>query len=153
MRKLVKGITGGVILVGGVSMARPGSSINRIVGHRVRECGRYMRYLSGRLEGLSYRIEGRHPDPNVPDTVLADRIRSELGGLEKSRDIPHVHVMVEDHVALLHGDVATGDDVEAIKHAVAAVSGVRDVKSHLHVGLLNGDTRPSEGHPHPSAES
>ncbi len=148
MRKLVKAVAGGAMLVGGALFARRGNNIDRIVGRFVHHSGRYARYLSGRLEGLSYWIEGRRPDPNVPDTVLADRIRSQLGGLEKSRDLPHVHVMVEDHVALLHGDVGTQDDARAIEHAVAGVSGVKDVRSHLHVGLLNGETRPSEGHSH-----
>ena len=59
--------------------------------------------------------------------------------------------MVENHVALLHGDVATRADAEAIEKAVAAVSGVEGVNSHLHIGLMKSDTRPSEGHqPAPS---
>lgn len=151
MRKVTKGLTGGALLAGGAALACRGRSPNRVAGRLVSGTGRYLRYLSGRLEGLSYRIEGRHPDPNVPDTVLADRIRSELGGLEKRRDLPHVHVMVEDHVALLHGDVATQDDARAIEDAVADVSGVKGVESHLHVGLIEGDTRPSEGRSHVQA--
>src|SRR5581483_3234577 len=89
---------------------------------------------------------GEHPDPDVIDTVLADRIRSSIGPLEKRLDIPHVHVMVEDHVALLHGEVGDAVDAEEIERAVAAVSGVRSVESYLHVGLGRGNTRPSEGH-------
>jgi uncharacterized protein (DUF2267 family) len=60
-------------------------------------------------------------------------------------DLPHIHVMAEDHIALLHGDVATGDQAEQIGGAVAAVSGVEGVESYLHVGLLPSDTRPSQG--------
>jgi osmotically-inducible protein OsmY len=145
MRKTTKGLVGGVMLAGGTVLARQRRDLIRITARVAREAGRRMRYLAGRLEGLSYTIEGRHPDPNVPDNVLADRIRSELGGLEKRRDLPHIHVMVENHVALLHGDVATDDDARVLEHAVAGVSGVSDVKSHLHVGLLNGETRPSQG--------
>lgn len=108
--------------------------------------GRRLRYTAGRLRGATYRLGGRHPDPDVDDRVLADRIRSELGGLEKRRDLPHVHVMVEKHVALLHGDVPTRADADAVEKAVGATSGVTAVKSHLHIGLLKGDTRPSQGH-------
>lgn len=151
MGKALKGLTGGgLMLAGGAVIARQRREVVRISARLVSDAGRHLRYLSGRLEGLSYAIEGRHPDPNVPDSVLADRIRSELGGLEKRRDLPHIHVMVEDHVALLHGEVPTSDDAAAIERAVAAVSGVKDIKSHLHIGLLGGDTRPSEGRAHGS---
>ena len=77
--------------------------------------------------------------------VLADRIRSTLGPLEKRLDLPHIHVMVHDHIALLHGDVGSYREVDEIDTAVAAVSGVAGVDSWLHVGLIAGDTRPSTG--------
>lgn len=79
------------------------------------------------------------------DLVLADRIRSELGSLEHALDIPHVHVMVERHVAVLHGDVPSAVVAREVVERVRQVAGVRDVVSHLHVGLLASDTRPSDG--------
>jgi uncharacterized protein (DUF2267 family) len=100
---------------------------------------------SGRMQGLAYRLSGRRPDPHVDHNVLADRIRSTLGPLEARLDLPHIHVLVEDHVALLHGDVATDAEADQIEAAVAAVSGVEGVESYLHVGLMPSDTRPSEG--------
>ncbi len=60
-------------------------------------------------------------------------------------DLPHIHVMAEEHIALLHGDVATAEQAEQIEAAVAAVSGVEGVESYLHVGLLPSNTRPSDG--------
>lgn len=93
---------------------------------------RRTRYAVGRLEGLQYRFAGRGPDPAVPDDVLADRIRSTLGGVEKRLDAPHVHVMVEDHVALLHGDVPTGADKTSIEWTVLDTPGVRGIESYLH---------------------
>ncbi|HEY8546666.1 MAG TPA: DUF2267 domain-containing protein [Acidimicrobiales bacterium] len=99
----------------------------------------------GELKGQVYRLSGRRPDPDVDHNVLADRIRSTLGPIEARLDLPRIHVMVEDHVALLHGDVATEADAAEIEAAVAAVSGVEGVESYLHVGLLPSDTRPSEG--------
>jgi uncharacterized protein (DUF2267 family) len=100
---------------------------------------------SGRWSGVWYRLLGRRPDPNVDGATLADRIRSELGPLEKRLDLPHVHVMVEDHIALLHGEVGWPHEAAAIERAVGEVSGVRGVESYLHVGLLRSDVRPSEG--------
>jgi uncharacterized protein (DUF2267 family)/osmotically-inducible protein OsmY len=110
-----------------------------------RRAGRQMRYRRGRMQGRLYRLRRGRPDPDVDDSVLADRIRSSLGPLEARFDLPHVHVMVEDHVALLHGDVATAEQAEEIEQAVAQVSGVEGVESYLHVGLLPSSTRPSEG--------
>ena len=146
MRTTVRRLAGGLAVGGGVVLLKPGTPINRLVCRAVDDSARRLRYVSGLMQGLSYRLAGRHPDPNVTDDILADRIRSQLGGLEKHLDLPHVHVMVEKHVALLHGEVATEADVEAIEKAVASVSGVKGVKSHLHVGLIGGDTRPSQGH-------
>jgi hypothetical protein len=108
---------------------------------------RYLRRHAGVLQGAAYRLLRRHPTADVDDRTVADRVRSTLGPLEKRLDIPHVHVMVVDGVAALHGDVADASQAEQIAKAVGAVSGVRRVDSHLHVGLLKSDTRPSESRP------
>jgi uncharacterized protein (DUF2267 family) len=103
---------------------------------------------------VHYRLRQHHPDATVDALTLADRIRSTLGPLERALDVPHVHVMVQGHDALLHGDVATADEAIALERAVRRVVGVRRVDSHLHVGLLGSDTRPSSGRnapPPPSA--
>jgi uncharacterized protein (DUF2267 family) len=113
--------------------------------HQLDNAGRRLCYVAGRLRGASYRLRGRHPDPDVIDNVLADRIRSALGGLEKRLDVPRIHVMVEGHVALLHGEVSSDADADELERAVAAVTGVVDVESYLHVGFTSGDTRPSAG--------
>jgi CBS domain-containing protein len=105
--------------------------------------GRQARSGRGRARGVADRLRGGHARADVADDVLADRIRSSLGPLERRLDIPRVHVMVQHHVALLHGDVATRADRDAVVAAVAAVPGVRGVDDFLHIGLLPGDTRPS----------
>jgi len=119
----------------------PGRLLRRGVDRAVHE----VRYAEGMLEGLRYRLAGGGPDPDVSDDVLADRIRSSLGRLEKRLDVPRVHVTVEDHVALLHGELPTARDVESIERAVRHVPGVRGIESYLHVGLGSFDTRPSAG--------
>jgi uncharacterized protein (DUF2267 family) len=110
--------------------------------HRARQT---LRYVRGVADGAVYRIRGRHPDPTVSDDVLADRVRSTLGLLEKRRDLPRVHVMVEERMVILHGEVPTADDLFAVEDQVLGVAGVSSVESYLHVGLSRGTTRPSTG--------
>lgn len=104
-----------------------------------------LRYAAGVLDGVAYRARGHRPDPDVDDDVLADRVRTALGPVLKQHDLPRVNVMVERHVVLLHGEVGEAAEAEAVMAAARAVPGVRDVRSHLHVGLHPGTTRPSEG--------
>lgn len=131
--------------VGTRSLLRPGSRGRRALRRSADRAARELRYRSGRLRGVSYRLQGRRPDPDVSDGVLADRVRSSLGRIETQLDLPRVHVMAQDHTILLHGDVMTEEQADEIEHEVAAVSGVVGVESYLHVGLLPGDTRPSDG--------
>ncbi|HET7310703.1 MAG TPA: hypothetical protein VFJ17_05200 [Mycobacteriales bacterium] len=82
------------------------------------------------------------------DRTTADRVRSELGPLLKLRDQPHVHVLVTDGVAMLHGDVSDIPTRAAVEAKVLDVAGVRGLRSKLHIGLLRSDTRPSAGRQH-----
>ncbi|HAM02592.1 MAG TPA: hypothetical protein DCQ30_10275 [Acidimicrobiaceae bacterium] len=109
------------------------------------QLARTARYQGGRIEGFRYRLAGRHPDPAVTDGVLADRIRSTLGPLEHRLDIPRIHVLACGHDVMLHGDVDDARHARELVAAVAAVPGVAHVDSHLRVGLIPGDSRPSEG--------
>jgi uncharacterized protein (DUF2267 family) len=131
--------------LGAVAVLWPGTRLHAAARRQATLAARRARCVRGRLHGAAYRLRNRRPDPNASDLVLTDRIRSSLGPLEKRLDLPHLHVMVEDHVALLHGAVPTKADAEELEHAVAAVSGVRGVESYLHVGLGASDTRPSVG--------
>jgi hypothetical protein len=136
---LATGVFGAV--VAGTSDTAFGKA-TRGLAHRL---GRHARYVAGAVPGVAYKLAGRHPDRDVSDDILADRVRSSIGGVEKRLDIPHIHVMVEDHVAILHGEVTEDSDIRTLEHAILRVSGVRGVESHLRVGLAPGDTRPSEG--------
>lgn len=145
MHTATRRVTRGLAIVGGGVLLRPGTRANKAARHQLTALARQLWNLGGHVQGVSYRLRGGRPDPDVSDLVLADRIRSSLGSLEKRLDLPRVHVMVEDHVALLHGAVATEEEAETIERAVEAVSGVAGVESYLHVGLGVGDTRPSAG--------
>jgi uncharacterized protein (DUF2267 family) len=112
---------------------------------RWRRLHRTVRHEAGGWRGVVYRWAGRHPSDDVDDLTLADRVRSTIGPLEKTLDLPHLHVMVEKGVVLLHGEVATDDERQAIEREVSAIAGVRGVESHVHVGVLPAATRPSAG--------
>lgn len=93
----------------------------------------------------------RNPPALHPsDQDLADVVRTRLGPLLKTLDLPRIHVMAEGSNVLLHGEVDTESNADAIEDAVLAMPGVVGVESHLHVGLIPSDTRPSEGKPGPS---
>lgn len=115
MRKSAAGMA--AALVGGVAVAAKAVSARTDVS-------------VARARGLVYRLLRRHPDPNVADDILADRIRSSLGPLEKELKIPRINITVEHGMAILHG-VASSADAQQLEAAVRQVSGVRDVKSHL----------------------
>jgi len=131
--------------VGMVAASTPESALGRRARRLAARLARDARYVAASTPGIVYRLAGRRPDPTVADDVLADRVRSELGPVEKRLDIPRIHVMVEDHVAVLHGDVTDAHTARMLEHAVMRVSGVRGIESHLHCGLARGDTRPSAG--------
>ena len=137
------GLVAGV--VGVVAATAPDSPLGRRARRVGRRLTRDVRYVAASTPGILYRLAGRRPDPYVTDAVLADRIRSTIGPLEKRLDVPRVHVMVDADVAVLHGEVPSDYEAHAVEHAVMQVSGVIGVESHLHPGLVAGDTRPSEG--------
>lgn len=148
-KMIVKTVAFGGALLGLQAFFGPETKSRKALRRRTDKLTRDLRDWSNRLEGVSSRLSGHQPDPNVSDGMLADRIRSSLGRLEAELDLPHVHVMVQDRIALLHGDVATEEDATQIEQATASVPDVTGVESYLHIGLIRGDTRPSEGRNHP----
>lgn len=135
----------GAVLALGIAGLERTAAGRRLSRRLARNVTRAARYESGRLEGLRYRMAGRAPDPGVTDALLADRVRSVLGPLERRLDVPRVHVLACGHGVMLHGDVGTEGEAARIVDAVRAVPGVGTIDSHLHVGYFAGDSRPSEG--------
>jgi uncharacterized protein (DUF2267 family) len=131
-------------LVGAAAVAAPDTAGGRAVRRLSDRLARDVRYMVGAAPGILYRLSGRRPNPDVGDDVLADRVRSSIGPLAKKLDVPRVHVMVEEHVAMLHGDVTTDAAARTIEQAVLEISGIEGVESHLHIGLITGDTKPSD---------
>jgi uncharacterized protein (DUF2267 family) len=145
MRLTGKKLVAGGLVAGGMVVLRPSSGFRRALRRRVERVAARARYERGRLHGVEYRIRHGQPDPTVANADLADRVRSSIGPLVGRLDLPHIHVLANDHVVLLHGEVGSAGDAEAIEAAVAAISGVDAVESYLHVGLIRSDTRPSQG--------
>ena len=82
-------------------------------------------------EAAAYRAVRRQPSTSVDDSILADRIRSTIGPLEKQLHSSPVNVTVENGIAVLHGDIESPEDVARIEAAVRGVAGVHGIRSHL----------------------
>ena len=129
------------------------TSVGHSLSGLVRRTRKEARYVGAALPGVTYRLRGGRPDPDVDDATLTDRVRSALGPVEKALDLPRLHVMVDHRLARLDGDVGDASDARRIERAVRGVAGIANVDSHLHIGLVAGDTRPSEGlQPAPSEQ-
>jgi osmotically-inducible protein OsmY len=116
--------------------------------HKVREAsGRAqaeLRRTAGQVRGRAGHLGGAG---DMDEVTLADRVRSQLGPLEKRLDVPRVLVTVEGTTVKLHGEVPSPEDARTLENAAREVRGVTDLESHLAVGLSSGATRPSESRP------
>ena len=148
MRRLTTVVVAGAGAVTAAAVAARSPRFRRQSRRVWRAMRRVGRYRLGRLEGWWYRASGRHPDPAVGETVLADRVRSMLGPVEHRLDVPRVLVQAQGHEVLIHGDVDSEAHAAEIVGVVRGIPGVEQVTSHLHVGLFRGDSRPSEGTNH-----
>ena len=91
----------------------------------------YVHRAVNRAKGLAYRATRRHPSTKVDDSVLADRIRSTIGPLEKQLQNSRITVTVENGIAILHGDIESSEAATQIEEAVRAVAGVHGIRTHL----------------------
>ena len=91
----------------------------------------YLHRTVNQAKGLAYRAMRRHPSTTVDDSVLADRIRSTIGPLEKQLHTSRVNVTIENGIAILHGDIESPEAAIKIEDAVRGVAGVHGIRSHL----------------------
>jgi osmotically-inducible protein OsmY len=96
-----------------------------------KNAGPYLHRTVNQAKGLTYRAMRRHPSPAVDDSVLADRIRSTIGPLQKQLHSSRINVTVENGMAILHGNLESPEDATQIEDAVRGVAGVHDIRSHL----------------------
>ena len=91
----------------------------------------YLHRTVNQAKGWAYRATRRHPSTPVDDSVLADRIRSTIGPLEKQLHNSRINVTVENGIAILHGDIESPEAAIQIEDAVRGVAGVHGIRSHL----------------------
>jgi osmotically-inducible protein OsmY len=123
MRKRAWAAGVAVAAIGGWLATRP-KSLTKIAS-------RSLRRSAHQAKGMAYRAMRRHPSTRVDDSVLADRIRSTIGPLEKQLHNSRINVTVENGIAILHGDIESREDVTQIEEAVRGVAGVCAIRSHL----------------------
>lgn len=117
--------------VTGASAAAIGGWLSTRSKSLTRHASPYLHRTVNRAKGLTYRAIRRHPSTTVDDSVLADRIRSTIGPLEKQLHSSRINVTVENGIAVLHGDLESADAAAQLEDAVRAVAGVRGVRSNL----------------------
>jgi osmotically-inducible protein OsmY len=123
MRKRVWAAGASVVAIGGWLATRSKSL--------TKNASPYLHRTVNQAKGLAYRATRRHPSTTVDDSVLADRIRSTIGPLEKQLHNSRINVTVENGIAILHGDIESPEAATQIEEAVRAVAGVDGIRSHL----------------------
>ncbi len=96
-----------------------------------------LRRAQGRAEGALHRMDAVPPDPPADDQVLADRVRSALGG----RLPPDVNLTVVERVVELRGEVGSEAAVIDLTDSVSRVPHVSGVTNLLH---LPGQPAPNK---------
>ena len=86
-KRLLQVAAFGAVTIGTVAVAVPDTRIGKRARRLAARLDRDLRYAVASSPGLLYRLAGRHPDPDVPDDILASRIRSRLGPLERRLDV------------------------------------------------------------------
>lgn len=97
---------------------------------RARRVEKRVEYAAGRAEGLRHATNPEEPPPN--DETLKHKVESEV--------ITHnrypkgsIEVTVADGVVELRGVCQTPEQIRALESEVAGVTGVREVRSFLHL--------------------
>lgn len=97
-------------------------------------------YERGRVAGLLHRVFGASTPPPEEDTVLADKVSSEVLGKPEFAG-QTVTLEACDGVVTLRGEIANRDLEAVLREEIANVAGVGKVVSHLH---LPGEPPPNK---------
>ena len=90
--------------------------------------GRRARDFSHRLRGIVYEARARLSTDEVPDDILVERVRAQLG-----RPVSHpraIRVDARDGRVVLAGPILAGEAEELIRQ-VSRIAGVRSIRSEL----------------------
>ncbi len=88
--------------------------------------------VRNRARGTAAQARGRAREQRVPDDVLAERVRAELG--HATRHAGAIDVSAHDGVVVLRGPVLA-DELADVLSAVRTTRGVDDVENELDVHL------------------
>jgi len=94
------------------------------------------RDLRHRLRGMVYRAKSRLAEEEVPDDILVERVRAQLG-----RPVSHpraIDVRAQDGCVILAGPILA-DEVEDLIRQIASIAGVRSIQSKLDLHDEAGD--------------
>jgi hyperosmotically inducible protein len=100
------------------------------------DVARRVQKISNRAAGLAHEISHKHTgqgDDGADDVTIADRVRTELGRLEKEHGLERINVDSFDGVVTLRGPVGEQSVADALVAAASGVLGVREVKNDLAV--------------------
>jgi osmotically-inducible protein OsmY len=103
---------------------------------------RRARDLRQRLRGVVYEAKARMSEEQVPDDILIERVRAQLG-----RPVSHpraVEVRAENGCVVLSGPILA-DEAEDLIRRISRIAGVRSIESQLELHDEPGDV-PSLQH-------
>lgn len=86
---------------------------------------------SGPLIGRTHR--GRIGDVPEQQEEVENRIRTRVGEDQRTADVPHLNVEVNDGVADIRGEVHTEEEKQAVEEIARSVEGVAEVRNLLTV--------------------
>jgi osmotically-inducible protein OsmY len=113
----------------------------RAAARRVREeAARRARDASQRLEGRRY--EAEHAHETVPDDVLVERVRAQLG--KRASHAGAIEVRAENGIVILSGTIPR-HELEPLLRLIPEIRGVRAVESRLEAHDGRGS---APAHPH-----
>ena len=97
---------------------------------------RRTRDLRQRLQGIVYEAKARMSEQQVPDDILIERVRAQLG-----RPVSHpraIEVRAESGKVVLSGPILA-DEAEDLIQRISRIPGVRSIESQLEVHAEPGD--------------
>ena len=100
---------------------------------------RRTRDLRQRLQGIVYEAKARMSEQQVPDDILIERVRAQLG-----RPVSHpraIEVRAESGKVVLSGPILA-DEAEDLIQRISRIPGVRSIESQLEVHAEPGDIPP-----------
>lgn len=131
-RRMVRGALLGAGAIGTIVAASSDRGLGRWIQRAARRVESDARYVAGAIPGITYRISGEHPDPDVSDEVIAERVRARLGQITSRLGVQPIQAQVLERVALLEGALPSERDAHRLERAALSVPGVQGVESHLH---------------------